>query len=478
MLARCLQLGDGALLLIHGDYGSGKSAALRALEESPPPGLRAAYVPVPTLDFSGLARWCLDRLGAEATPDPPAALRALAGRSRLLLLIDDADRLALDVALALRQLERDAHGGVVIVAACGSERIESPSLVALGPPLRDFVVAAGSFERPVRAVRAALSPESAHAAASAPKRQVRVKAAPAATAGAARRAMLAASPPEPVAAHAEASKPAPREPLPALHVPPPRSSRTVPLSLAIALSAAAFLVPAAFFVGFLLGGSRSSEPEPRTAREASALPEVSAAPRVASQATEQNDDLKAPAPTAQAEVAPAPSPAQARSPAAERVSAPARASAATERASQLARARTEPSRSPAATESRAAKPELRESARPSAPVARAPVETRSEARRSASAAPSSQAPAAKTRAAAPQSASPTAEARSTPAIASAAKRADAAAKAPPAQDPPAQRTAAAAPARAQPKRSEAPPTVEPDWGTPTLISVGPADEAN
>ncbi|HEU4431592.1 MAG TPA: hypothetical protein VFT98_22725, partial [Myxococcota bacterium] len=54
--------GERAVLLIHGDYGSGKSAVLRALEELPPSGLRPAYVPVPTLDFSGIARWCLDCL--------------------------------------------------------------------------------------------------------------------------------------------------------------------------------------------------------------------------------------------------------------------------------------------------------------------------------------------------------------------------------------------------------------------------------
>ena len=120
------------MILIHGECGSGKSAALRALESAPPAGVRAVYVPVPTLDFGDLARWCVERLRLGSEGPPAVALREHARRAQIALLIDDADLLPLETALAIRQLERDAAGNLAVVAACESEARETAAIVALG----------------------------------------------------------------------------------------------------------------------------------------------------------------------------------------------------------------------------------------------------------------------------------------------------------------------------------------------------------
>jgi hypothetical protein len=414
--------GERAVLLIHGDYGSGKSAVLRALEETPPAGLRAAYVPVPTLDFSGIARWCLDCLGVPATSDPAAALRTAAEGSHVLLLVDDADRLALDVALALRQLERDTNGGVALAAACGSDCIESPSIVALGPPRGSFEVAAGEFERTAREVRGALAARAEPAAAHGPRRASLAKAA---TANAARRAALAASALEPRPAPAEDVKPPRLAPVgirPAAPAPP----RSVPLSVAVAACAVAFAVPVAFLAGFLLG--RGGEPAPALARDSSPLPRVSAPPpeeappaQDESTAAVASSSVVDPLPAGGSDSAaetPAPEP---RVAAAEPLPAPARDEAAS-------------SETPVA-----------------APPAGAPAR------------------------ASTNDADARSEVANADAPAEAAQAATAQPSDPPKGDAPA-RTAAAAPARE--RRRDSDPTVEPSWGAPKLIRVSPADEAN
>jgi hypothetical protein len=423
--------GERAVLLIHGDYGSGKSAVLRALEETPPAGLRAVYVPVPTLDFSGIARWCLDCLGAPATSDPAAALRTAAGRSHVLLLVDDADRLALDVALALRQLERDANGGVAIAAACGSDCTESPSIVALGPPQRAFEVAAGEFERTAREVRGALEAHAEPAAAHGPRRASLAKAA---TANAARRAALAASALEPRPAPADDAKSQRLAPVGIRPVAPApsRSRRSVPLSVAIAACAVAFAVPVAFLAGFVLG--RGGEPAPALARDSSPLARVSAPPpeeappaRDESTAAVASSSVVDPLPAGGSDsAAETPAPEQ-RIAAAEPLSAPAREEA----ASSETPAAAPPAEAPPARASTNDAGARDEDARSEVANADAPAE-----------------------AAQPATAEPSD---------------------PPKGDAPA-RTAAAAPARE--RRRDSDPTVEPSWGAPKMIRVSPADEAN
>ncbi|HEY8119963.1 MAG TPA: ATP-binding protein [Myxococcota bacterium] len=276
------------MILIHGGCGSGKSAALRALEAEPPAGLRAVYVPVPTLDFAGLARWCLDRLSLSAAPDPVSALRSIAQRQRIALLVDDADLVPLDAALALRHLERESGGSLTIVAACESQEQTSASILALGAPLHAITLARGKSTEAAAAVRDKLA-----LAQSAPVAAVRRPAptppvpAPARAPAAAREEPRPAVPepqPAPVATTL-ASAPAARAAAaasrrvaadaPALPISPPPAVRTVPLSLALALAITAFLVPAAFFAGYLLGGAR--ERAPASEARAAALPDVAAA---------------------------------------------------------------------------------------------------------------------------------------------------------------------------------------------------------
>ncbi len=278
------------MILIHGDCGSGKSAALRSLEATPPAGFRAVYVPVPTLDFPGLARWCLDRLGLEAAPDPVASLRAAAKLQQLLLLIDDAERLPLDAALAARQLERDSDGAVAVVAACASDAVGHPAIVALAAISRAIVLAPGKSEEAAAAVRDRLAPGSAPRVAAPvlrrePAPAQRVLRAAIAGASSARAESLRAEPraelprafvpPHPAAPPPSASAPGASPP----RLPAGASTRTVPLSLAVAVAVAAFAIPVAFIAGYFLGGTRGESPAIATiAAEAPELPPVASAP--------------------------------------------------------------------------------------------------------------------------------------------------------------------------------------------------------
>ena len=236
------------MILIHGDCGSGKSRALHALELAPPADLRAVYVPVPTLEFEGLARWCLDQLKAAAGDDPIAALRAVVGQRRVLMLVDDAHRLPLETALALRQFERAAKGQLAIVAACGSDERRSSAVVALGEPAACIALASerGQGAEEVAAeVRAALGEGAQHRFA-APRPQ-----------------QLAARTPEAPRASAEPTParelPAPAPPPAMTRAPiaplvaPAKPARTIPVGFALALACTAFLIPVAFGAGFLLG---------------------------------------------------------------------------------------------------------------------------------------------------------------------------------------------------------------------------------
>ena len=238
------------MILIHGDCGSGKSRALHALELAPPADLRAVYVPVPTLEFAGLARWCLDQLKAAAGDDPVAALRAVVGQRRVLMLVDDAHRLPLETALALRQFERAAKGQLVVVAACGSEERRGSSVVALGEPAACIELAPerGQGAEAVAAeVRAVFSEGAQQRSAAARPQQLaaRAPAAPRASA----EPMPARELPAPAPALAPAPTRAPSAPLVAAAKPP----RTIPLGFALALVCIAFLIPVAFGAGFLLG---------------------------------------------------------------------------------------------------------------------------------------------------------------------------------------------------------------------------------
>ena len=236
------------MILIHGDCGSGKSRALHALELAPPADLRAVYVPVPTLEFEGLARWCLDQLKAAAGDDPIAALRAVVGQRRVLMLVDDAHRLPLETALALRQFERAAKGQLAIVAACGSDERRSSAVVALGEPAACIALAperGQGAEEVAAEVRAALGEGAQHRFA-APRPQ-----------------QLAARTPEAPRASAEPTParelPAPAPPPAMTRAPiaplvaPAKPARTIPLGFAVALVCTTFLIPVAFGAGFLLG---------------------------------------------------------------------------------------------------------------------------------------------------------------------------------------------------------------------------------
>lgn len=271
------------MISVHGEGRSGKSALLRALEASPPEGHRAVYVPVPTLDFTGLAHWCLDRLGEPVGADPVASLRAVAQRSHLLVLVDDAGSLALDTALALRALERDSRGGAVVVAAMDSEERERPAVVALGAPSEVVAAQPGKAAELAAALCDRIAPR---APAPSPERGERSQSPPPAT------SLRPPPPPRPVrgplAAAARAAAPAMslavpapqrlapvREPAQDPSPPPPVGLRTVPLSMALTMALAAFLVPIAFGVGFWLGHGRGPLP---AATEARALPKAAAPP--------------------------------------------------------------------------------------------------------------------------------------------------------------------------------------------------------
>jgi hypothetical protein len=267
------------VILIHGECGSGKSAALHALESAPPLGWRAVYVPVPTLDFAGLARWCLDRLGADPAESAATTLRELVADTRLLLLVDDADRLPIEAALALRQLEREAKGNVRVVAACASDVRDTPAIAALGPLTRELTLRAGDAEAAAAQVAAALGPARA-ALERAPSEGPRpVGSTPRAMA----RALPEAQPAEPTGRPAG---PAPRAEPPRPHAtgpaaaPPraPAGPRSVPLSLAITMSVTAFLLPVAFVAGYSLGARPRAQLEARRAEAEPLLPPVSTPP--------------------------------------------------------------------------------------------------------------------------------------------------------------------------------------------------------
>ena len=272
------------MILIHGDCGSGKSRALHALELAPPADLSVVYVPVPTLEFAGLARWCLDRLNTPPGEDPIAAFRAVVGQRRVLVLIDDAPRLPLESALALRQFERNAKGNLAIVAACGSEEQGCSSVVALGAPAACIALEperGRGAEAVAAEVRAAFSGGAKQRAAAPPRPQqiaVRAPEVPRVTAEPARASELPAPAPRarelPVPAPARA--PAPSPALVAIAKPP----RTVPLSLTLALVGAAFLIPVAFGAGFVFGrqpvvAALAVSASPDLAPVASAPPEPS-----------------------------------------------------------------------------------------------------------------------------------------------------------------------------------------------------------
>ena len=106
-------------MLVVGDPGSGKTRILRELEERPPAGRRSLYVPVSTLTFEDLARWCLVSLGHAAGADPGGQFEAQLADSEqpLLLLIDDADHLPTETALALGRIAASAPGQLAVVAA-------------------------------------------------------------------------------------------------------------------------------------------------------------------------------------------------------------------------------------------------------------------------------------------------------------------------------------------------------------------------
>jgi hypothetical protein len=257
------------MILIHGDCDSGKSRALHALEFAPPADYRAVYVPVPSLDFAGLARWCLDRLNATPGDDPIAALRAVVGQRRVLVLVDDAHRLPLETALALRQFERAAKGQLAVVAACGSDERGSSSVVALGEPAASFALEperGRGAEEAAASVCAAFSPSVEQRAPAVRPQQLAVRApeAPRARAEPVRPREL------PAAAPAQAIAPSPA--LEAVARPP----RSVPLGLTIALACTAFLIPVAFGAGFILG--REPARAELTASANPGLPPVAAAP--------------------------------------------------------------------------------------------------------------------------------------------------------------------------------------------------------
>ena len=226
------------MIRIHGECGSGKSAALHALEAAPPVGWRAVYVPIPTLDFPGIASWCLEQLGEPPSAEPIAALRASAREARVILLVDDAELLPLDTALALRAFEHEPASGVAIVAACDRAERLSPALVALGSPAREIEVELAGAERASREIRAQLEvrPLRAPASASAPPLAPASPpplppepAPPRAPVPAPEAARAPASPPAPAPEPARAASPVPapepvRTPVP---VPPPAASERV-----------------------------------------------------------------------------------------------------------------------------------------------------------------------------------------------------------------------------------------------------------
>jgi hypothetical protein len=251
------------------------------------------------------------------------------GGRRLALLVDDAEKLPLEAALALRQLEREAAGNVCVVAACPSDQRDTPAITALGPAAREILLPAGDPASAAALVATALIPSQV-----APARATAPRQTPAASPArpAARRpapvlgtvapalrpepqsepAVLQRAPrsepqPEPAVQQRAprfepqpqpvVSQPAPRsEPQPAPAAPqpaapPPRTSapvwstphgapRTIPLSVAIAMSVTSFLIPIAFIVGYFVG-SRPNAAAERPQAEAAELPPVSTAPPTA-----------------------------------------------------------------------------------------------------------------------------------------------------------------------------------------------------
>ncbi len=285
------------MILVHGECGSGKSTALRALEAAPPAGFRAAYVPVPTLDFPGIARWCASRLGLGEGGDPADALRAAATRAPIALLIDDAEDLPIEAAHELRRCEEKSLGAITVVAACGSDPLEaeSPAVAALGAPDHTVVVEPERGEHAASALRARLAPGTVVAQPSAPAAASLVEEPVAAAARApapprvrpAAAAVIAPTQGQPVPAAWTASSSA-ASALPAMlsesrgPEPPParpeRATRTIPLSTALALAVAAFLIPVAFGAGYVVGsGERRASPALAQVA-ASGPPAVSAPP--------------------------------------------------------------------------------------------------------------------------------------------------------------------------------------------------------
>lgn len=356
------------MILIHGECGSGRTSALRAIEAAPPPGFRAVYVPVPTLDLVGIACWCLDCLALGARAEPVAALRDFAKRQPLLLLLDDAERMPPATAESLASLARESAGAITLIGAGETSSRSCDSIAALGVPELTVALDASSAARvedAARAVRGQLAPALRSAPAEPPSHTARASArlAGAETPRPVPRAIVEAPSPAvaPAPVRDDAIPPAP----PA--APAPREPRTVPLSLAIALAVGAFLIPVAFGAGLWLGRSEPAGPSANEARTLEpVLPAVAAAPPTEEVVTE---------PKLAPREAPAPLAAETRPPAREqpRATPRVRASAAREPSPRVAAA-PEPARAPA--QAQIAPPPPVRQPRASVPEARraAPVE--------------------------------------------------------------------------------------------------------
>jgi hypothetical protein len=94
------------VIALVGERRSGKSRVLRWLDREPPPGWRPAYVPTATLQLPALVSWCSRQLAEDGV--------------RVVLLVDDAQRLGRDAAAEIARLERESEGRIACIAAWSS----------------------------------------------------------------------------------------------------------------------------------------------------------------------------------------------------------------------------------------------------------------------------------------------------------------------------------------------------------------------
>lgn len=119
---------EGAVVLLVGPPGIGKTLLLRLLAQRLAPDIDSVHLPYASLPAGALFSWALDASGGRGATDPAGALidrareRSAMGRG-LALMVDDAESLPPATSLALQQLVAASLGTLRCVAAVNEDAV-------------------------------------------------------------------------------------------------------------------------------------------------------------------------------------------------------------------------------------------------------------------------------------------------------------------------------------------------------------------